>query len=107
MGERAAEAYPVAVNEPTTRASDAERYRVVAMLEKHAAAGRLTLDEYTERVDRVLACRTHGDLAEATADLPTLDEEEEPREENRHLLWAFLAAALVLLLFSVVLGLAR
>jgi hypothetical protein len=81
------------------------------MLEQHAAAGRLTLDEYTERVDRALACRTHGDLAEVTADLP--EPEPEPEEtpstddDNRHLLWAFLAAALVLVLLGVVLGLAR
>lgn len=102
-----AEAYPGAVNEPTTRASDAERYRVVAMLEKHAAAGRLTLDEYTERVDRVLACRTHGDLAAATSDLPAIEPEESPRDDNRHLIWAFLAAALVLVFLSVLLGLAR
>ncbi|MEU4625510.1 DUF1707 domain-containing protein [Actinoplanes sp. NPDC023801] len=97
------------MNEPTTRASDAERYRVVAMLEKHAAAGRLTLDEYTERVDRALACRTHGDLAQVTADLPEPEPEEPPAEDddNRHLLWAFLAAALVLVLLGVVLGLAR
>jgi hypothetical protein len=74
------------------------------MLEKHVASGRLTLDEYTERVDRVLACRTHGDLAAVTADLPAL---EEPREDSRHLLWAFLAAAAVLILFTIVLGLAR
>jgi hypothetical protein len=74
------------------------------MLEQHAAAGRLTLDEYTERVDRVLACRTHGDLAAVTADLPPL---EKPQEDNRHLLWAFLAAAVVLVLFTVVLGIAR
>lgn len=74
------------------------------MLEQHAAAGRLTLDEYAERVDRVLACRTHGDLAAATADLPPL---EEPAEQDRHLLWAFLAAAVVLAVFTVVLTLAR
>ncbi|MEV6303989.1 DUF1707 domain-containing protein [Actinoplanes sp. NPDC051861] len=86
------------------RASDAERYRVVAILEKHAAAGRLTLDEYAERVDRVLACVTHGDLAAVTADLPT---SEDPRDDSRHLLWAFLAAGIVLALFTVVLTLAR
>lgn len=95
------------MNEPTTRASDAERYRVVAMLEKHAAAGRLTLDEYTERVDRALACRTHGDLAEVTADLPEPEPAPPADDDNRHLLWAFLAAALVLVLLGVVLGLAR
>jgi len=80
------------------------------MLEQHTAAGRLSLDEYAERVDRVLACRTHGDLAAVTADLPAQDEEKEEKkeeDENRHLLWAFLAAALVLALFTVVLTLAR
>ncbi|MEU4427355.1 DUF1707 domain-containing protein [Actinoplanes sp. NPDC024001] len=92
------------MTDPTLRASDAERYRIVAMLEQHTAAGRLSLDEYAERVDRVLACRTHGELAAVTADLPA---QEKPREESRHLLWAFLAAALVLVLFTVVLGLAR
>ncbi|WP_308285579.1 DUF1707 SHOCT-like domain-containing protein [Actinoplanes hulinensis] len=96
------------MTDPTLRASDAERYRVVAMLEKHAAAGRLTLDEFTERVDRALACRTHGDLAAVTADLPVPDTGPGSQtDDNRHLLWAFLAAALVLVVFSVVLGLAR
>ncbi|MFC7527483.1 DUF1707 domain-containing protein [Actinoplanes sp. GCM10030250] len=104
VGEKLRGGYPVAVTDPTLRTSDAERYRVVAMLEMHAAAGRLTLDEYAERVDRVLACRTHGDLAAVTADLPST---EEPRDDSRHLLWAFLAAAVVLVLFMVVLGLAR
>ncbi|MBG0560282.1 DUF1707 SHOCT-like domain-containing protein [Actinoplanes aureus] len=104
VGEKSVEGYPVAVTDPTLRASDAERYRVVAMLEQHAATGRLTLDEYAERVDRVLACRTHGDLAAVTADLPA---DPPAEEDNRHLLWAFLAAALVLALFTVVLTLAR
>lgn len=74
------------------------------MLEQHAAAGRLSLDEYSDRVDRVLACRTHGELAAVTADLPPSDE---PEDDNRQLLWAFLAAAVVLVLFTVVLGIAR
>ena len=81
-------------------------------LQKHTAEGRLTLDEYAERVDRVLTCRTHGDLAAVTADLPaddvTVEEPDKGQDEhNRHLLCAFLAAAAVLLLFTVVLGLAR
>jgi hypothetical protein len=55
---------------PEFRASDEDRQRVVTALERHTAAGRLTLDEYTDRVDRALAARTHGDLARVTADLP-------------------------------------
>ncbi len=49
---------------PQQRASDEDRQRVVRDLERHTAAGRLTLDEYAERVDRALASRTHGQLAE-------------------------------------------
>ncbi|WP_229069637.1 DUF1707 domain-containing protein [Actinoplanes sp. DH11] len=93
------------MNDPTLRASDAERQRVVVLLEEHTAAGRLTLDEYAERVDRVLACRTHGDLARVTADLPV--QQNRPADDNRHLLWAFLVAGIVLALFTVVLTLAR
>lgn len=63
-----------AMGGPDQRASDEDRQRVVRDLEQHTAAGRLTLDEYTERVDRVLASRTHGQLAEVTADLPAAPE---------------------------------
>ncbi len=55
---------------PEFRASDEDRQRIVSALERHTAAGRLTLEEYAERVDRALAARTHGDLARVTADLP-------------------------------------
>jgi hypothetical protein len=34
------------------------------------AAGRLTVDEYDERLTRVYAAKTYGELAEITADLP-------------------------------------
>ncbi|HEY2672550.1 MAG TPA: DUF1707 domain-containing protein [Rugosimonospora sp.] len=52
------------------RASDDDRRWVVHALERHTAAGRLNLDEYAERVDRALAARTHGELAQVTTDLP-------------------------------------
>ena len=45
------------------RASDDDRDRLVEELQRHAADGRLSLDEYAERVDRVLVARTHGELA--------------------------------------------
>lgn len=44
------------------RVSDADRERVVRALERHTVAGRLTLDEFAERVGRVLAAVTHDDL---------------------------------------------
>jgi len=54
------------------RASDAERERVVAALQRHFADGRLTSDEFSERLERVLSARTLGELYELTADLPEL-----------------------------------
>jgi hypothetical protein len=52
------------------RAADADRAAVATVLGGHMAAGRLTVDEYDERVARAYAARTYGDLDELTADLP-------------------------------------
>ncbi|MFF5179593.1 DUF1707 domain-containing protein [Micromonospora sp. NPDC000316] len=54
------------------RASDDDRHRVVAELHLHTAAGRLTLDEFSERAAAVWTARTLGDLAVLTRDLPAL-----------------------------------
>jgi hypothetical protein len=87
------------------RASDADRQRVVSELEQHTAAGRLTLDEYAQRVDRALAARTHGDLSVVMADLPV--DGSSATAEQRHLLIAFGLAALVVAVFAIVLTIAR
>jgi class 3 adenylate cyclase len=58
----------------TQRVSDAERDRTVAQLREHVVEGRLTLDEFSERVGRALGSRTHGDLEAVMTDLPaTID----------------------------------
>src|SRR5687768_17619707 len=54
----------------TTLFRSDDRDRLVEQLQRHAAAGRLSLDEYAERVDRVLVARTHGELAAVVHDLP-------------------------------------
>ena len=54
------------------RASDDDRERVVDVLRDHTAAGRLTVDELDERIDRAYAARTLGDLVPLTRDLPEL-----------------------------------
>ena len=56
--------------EHSLRASDDDRDRLVDQLQRHAVAGRLSMDEYAERVDRVLVARTHGELAAVVHDLP-------------------------------------
>jgi hypothetical protein len=54
----------------TMRASSADRERAVDVLKAGFAEGRLTQDEYNDRMGRAYAARTYGDLAALTADLP-------------------------------------
>ncbi len=55
---------------PALRASDADRERTVALLREHAAMGRLTLEEFTERMSNAYLARTHTELATLARDLP-------------------------------------
>jgi Domain of unknown function (DUF1707) len=52
------------------RASDVDREAVVTTLREAYTAGRLTLDEFDERMAASYAGRTWGDLRALTADLP-------------------------------------
>ena len=54
----------------TMRASSADRERAVDVLKAGFTEGRLTQDEYNDRMGRAYAARTYGDLAALTADLP-------------------------------------
>ncbi len=55
---------------PELRASDAERDRAVVRLREGAAEGRLTLEEFSQRMSHAFEARTHGELDELTRDLP-------------------------------------
>ena len=59
--------------DPRIRASDADRDRVASLLREHHAAGRLTAEEFHERMDRALEARTLGELDELMTDLPAID----------------------------------
>jgi uncharacterized membrane protein YccC len=66
------------------RASDADRDQVAAALREHFAAGRLTVEEFNDRLERAFSARTLGDLGELMADLPAgdldlLDQAASPR----------------------------
>ena len=52
------------------RASTADRERAIDVLKAGFAEGRLTKDEYDDRVSVTYAARTYADLAAVTADLP-------------------------------------
>jgi len=51
-------------------ASDAERERSIALLRDAVAEGRLTLEEFSERVEVAYGARTDQELVSLTADLP-------------------------------------
>jgi Domain of unknown function (DUF1707)/Domain of unknown function (DUF4190) len=55
---------------PAMRAASADRERAVDVLKAGFAEGRLTQDEYNERVGQAYTARTYGELAALTADLP-------------------------------------
>ena len=59
--------------DPRIRASDADRDRAASLLREHHAAGRLTAEEFHERMDRALDATTLGELDELMADLPAID----------------------------------
>jgi len=54
------------------RASDADRDQASAALREHLAAGRLTTEEFDERLDKAYAAKTIGDLDRLMADLPAV-----------------------------------
>lgn len=54
---------------PEMRASDADRDRVMDVLREAVGDGRLTAEEFEERLEAAMSSRTFGELAELTADL--------------------------------------
>jgi hypothetical protein len=56
--------------DPEIRASDAEREQTVVALREHLLDGRLTLEEFTERIERAYGAKVHGELAAVQSDLP-------------------------------------
>ncbi|MFD0883494.1 DUF1707 domain-containing protein [Streptosporangium algeriense] len=55
------------------RASDGDRDKVAGVLREHYAQGRLTGEEFDERLERLYSSRTYGELARLTYDLPDVD----------------------------------
>ena len=52
------------------RAADADRERVAAALREEMAVGRLTMDEFEDRLSRTYAAKTWSELRVLTTDLP-------------------------------------
>lgn len=90
------------------RASDDDRQRVIGLLQRHTEAGRLTLEEFSERVGEVYGARTLDQLAALTRDLPA---EPPPVPAagtgRRDLLVIFAVAAVTLVLLGVFMAVTR
>jgi hypothetical protein len=83
------------------RASDEDRQRIVAALERHTGAGRLTLDEFAERVQVVHDARTMSELDAIVHDLPV----EVDERQRRELFLVFAVAIITLVLLGVFIAL--
>ena len=59
--------------DPRIRASDADRERTATLLREHHAQGRLSPEEFNDRLDQVFAAKTIGELDALLADLPGID----------------------------------
>jgi len=60
------------VSDLELRASDAEREGAVVRLREACAEGRLTLQEFSERVEEAYAARTRAELERVASDLPAV-----------------------------------
>jgi class 3 adenylate cyclase len=66
------------------RASDADRERAVTALREHAAVGRLTLEEFSERASKAMSASTLSELEEVARDLPAVAPDERPHRRPKH-----------------------
>jgi hypothetical protein len=60
-------------HDPQLRASDEDRDRAAALLREHHALGRLTPEEFSDRLDKTFAAKTIGDIDALLRDLPVID----------------------------------
>ncbi|GAA4222432.1 hypothetical protein FHR32_003913 [Streptosporangium album] len=68
---------------PEMRASDGDRDKVASVLREHYAQGRLTGEEFDQRLEQLYTSKTYGELATLTSDLPDVDLRELPRASTR------------------------
>lgn len=81
---------------PSERVTDQERQRAVEQLRLHVGAGRLTLDEFGERVDEALGARTGAELRVALRELPRMRTAAERRRQQRAVVTPYLVVSALL-----------
>lgn len=74
------------MSQPAVRASDADRERTVELLRHHSVDGRLTLEEFAERMARAYDAKTQDELEQLTRDLP-VETTASPARRRRATRW--------------------
>lgn len=78
------------------RVSDAERDEVVEQLSRHTGEGRLTLEEFEQRVEEAFNSKTRGDLDATLRGLPRVPQRASRRRSDLRVAYrAVMAVALV------------
>ena len=78
----AAARLPLPVLPDDLRVGDADRERVASVLREHTVEGRLTLEEYVERLDEVFSSASDRELAATLRELPERPSEPVPRKRR-------------------------
>jgi len=66
--------------DPNLRAADTDRQAVAAVLGRAMSDGRLTVEEYDERLAKAYAAKTYGELNQLTTDLPPSGPVKQPSQ---------------------------
>ncbi len=74
---------------PALRVGDSERDRVRAMLREHCLEGRLTLEDFSVRLDELYVAGTEAELAAVLRELPVTADSPPPRKRRAWLLTLF------------------
>jgi hypothetical protein len=77
---------------PALRASDADRERTIALLREHAVEGRLTLEEFTDRMSSAYLAQTNDELEALARDLPSAGAPLVSRRRPTRLLFSILGS---------------
>lgn len=83
MGEGVSSSWESYTRRLVSRVGDEERHKVAELLGEHLAHGRLTQEEFDERVAAALSARTAGQLGALLADLPGGTRQPDPRKSKR------------------------
>lgn len=86
---------------PSLRASDSDREQAAERLRHATAEGRLSGDEFEQRLEALYATRTYGEIDALLADLPVKRSVRQPRVRLGRLIAAVSAVTLVLAVLGV------